>query len=99
MVCSAEIPENRLRAPLWAHILYDNSVMEYLKEFFQPTPFEFFVKLHNVANVGIKGLHEESKKEMSKKVNSRENRTWDLLCSCFSSLSLLGINCKTETFK
>ena len=22
MVCSAEIPENRLRAPLWAHILY-----------------------------------------------------------------------------
>ena len=21
MVCSAEIPENRLRAPLWAHIL------------------------------------------------------------------------------
>ena len=22
MVCSAEILENRLRAPLWAHILY-----------------------------------------------------------------------------
>ena len=22
MVCSAEIPENRLRAPLWVHILY-----------------------------------------------------------------------------
>ena len=43
-------------------LMYDNSVIEYLNEVFQPTPLEFFVKLHNVANVGIKGLHEESKK-------------------------------------